>query len=1362
MVADTAAGRHAAKPAGSSSPLDRWAPRKLSVVPHSPELEAQRDDATTSISSTASAPVPTSQQPHSSTGNRFTRRLFSPDPSSTSEASPSPAPTPAPAAPLPPRAVADDIFTPGSGFGRPSRRDDIDGLPLLSGTAPSLFRAGLLDVTAPPASVWPLQSDAQCAHSDVVAAGPGPGAGGSKLGSEFASASQTVTATGTGSSMSANRPSLSLLTFAPPPRGACAGAGAQLPGTSAPASSTTPGETDAALSVFASTANARVTSSGSGSRNDIFSAPSPVVLPAPRMGPLFSPRAASAGAAAAAASPVPPQLPQLPWAASASSTSASASAEHHREHHQQRLRSSSSTSTNGFLNGTHARSSSSGGSDLRAGAPSHSSLVPSSSSSSLYCYTGTDNGNGAAETLPPLHSPSPFAATDEAPAMRSKRSNSSFYDASAAVAPPPRRGAVPPSPGFAGDSGGDSGGGAPAMLGHARKPSTGRRTNEQRAQERARIRKRNNESVEFRLRPTKEYFLGEGRHCTVYLGAYRRRRTADAATGDGSSSGMGDGSSSGMGDGSSSGMGMSMGNGSARAGPSRSFSLEVDRSAAAAQGGAGGREGAGGGVESPSSPISNESLALSHLTSESGWKLCAIKRLHADKTAQLVGLDEAFALRRLGSHPGIVRLIDIKDEVETASAPIASAGAAAAPVATRAGAERASGAMSTDTSASGTPQRSNTGCEKPDRPADPTPSDTPAMRKKASMGLLGVGVPSTFATPTKGGGGSSSSAGLVAPMVHGQASSDVSIPSQLASDPALVGKACKSPSPPPHTKESSLSHRRLASQPFEIKGETVSHDNVRSASEMPSWSSQPNALADLAAASPALTGVAETSSTVAEGATAGAQAEAGGGPSPASAAFAAESSVASRAAGGGAARPTTHDTPRLLILLELMPHSLYSFARKHPEYIDVEQWLQWARQLADVLTWMHEKGAVHADVKKENILLTEDLTLKLCDFNSTLWIDPNAPPTDGAGLGTPAYGAPELTRAISGGMPFGYEVDVWSMGAVLYSLASGVEPFARANSMVDILHRKRIFFESEEAERVRRMNVAEGYNSGAGSACASRKSSLRERRSGTHGSSYHRRDGSMDSIDSVASNLTNMSTRAPSALAIASLLGDDEGFIKTDHHMKSDPLGSDPHSPLARAASIHTTLTAHPSASVSARGASSTSHLPLPFSKSLRRTASFQASQEQALASSPPARMSAEEVNSNSSTAAAGPPSRPYNKIAGRERSSGSVSSANSAAASQLYVSVAAALERAAKRKSSHHDEAHSPGHGLFGETTELTKAEQADLNRHYTDGAPAMILPGGGRLPGAARDLLARMLQTDPRLRPSAKEVKATLERIP
>jgi len=45
------------------------------------------------------------------------------------------------------------------------------------------------------------------------------------------------------------------------------------------------------------------------------------------------------------------------------------------------------------------------------------------------------------------------------------------------------------------------------------------------------------------------------------------------------------------------------------------------------------------------------------------WELCAVKRVDADRESQLAGLEEAFALRRLGPHPHIVQLITVLDEL---------------------------------------------------------------------------------------------------------------------------------------------------------------------------------------------------------------------------------------------------------------------------------------------------------------------------------------------------------------------------------------------------------------------------------------------------------------------------------------------------------------------------------------------------------------------------------------------------------------------------------------------------------------------------------------------------------------------------
>ncbi|SPO26112.1 uncharacterized protein UTRI_02387 [Ustilago trichophora] len=137
-----------------------------------------------------------------------------------------------------------------------------------------------------------------------------------------------------------------------------------------------------------------------------------------------------------------------------------------------------------------------------------------------------------------------------------------------------------------------------------------------------------------------------------------------------------------------------------------------------------------------------------------------------------------------------------------------------------------------------------------------------------------------------------------------------------------------------------------------------------------------------------------------------------------------------------------HQPARLLILLELLPNNLALFARKHSERVDLQQWFDWALQMSDALVFLHEKGCVHADIKKENMLLTEDLEIKLCDFNSAVFPNPNDPPRDGLGLGTPAYCAPELSRATGGpgATTFSYPIDIFSLGAVLYSLATGTVP----------------------------------------------------------------------------------------------------------------------------------------------------------------------------------------------------------------------------------------------------------------------------------------------------------------------------------
>ncbi|MCU0725337.1 MAG: tetratricopeptide repeat protein [Planctomycetes bacterium] len=97
-----------------------------------------------------------------------------------------------------------------------------------------------------------------------------------------------------------------------------------------------------------------------------------------------------------------------------------------------------------------------------------------------------------------------------------------------------------------------------------------------------------------------------------------------------------------------------------------------------------------------------------------------------------------------------------------------------------------------------------------------------------------------------------------------------------------------------------------------------------------------------------------------------------------------------------------------------------------------------AAQAAAGLVAIHEAGAVHRDLKPENLLISADQRVRIMDLGIARLIDPSAAlTTEGQFAGTLHYAAPEQFR----GTGVGPSADLYSLGVVLYEMATGDNPF---------------------------------------------------------------------------------------------------------------------------------------------------------------------------------------------------------------------------------------------------------------------------------------------------------------------------------
>jgi serine/threonine protein kinase len=127
----------------------------------------------------------------------------------------------------------------------------------------------------------------------------------------------------------------------------------------------------------------------------------------------------------------------------------------------------------------------------------------------------------------------------------------------------------------------------------------------------------------------------------------------------------------------------------------------------------------------------------------------------------------------------------------------------------------------------------------------------------------------------------------------------------------------------------------------------------------------------------------------------------------------------------------------------LMPWAGYSLHKIWTKYdttrFDMELIKSWCYQILSAAAYLHTNGVIHADLKPENIMIGKDMSVCIIDFGLSQYIGVETIDIDySLNVQTIWYRSPEVLYK----KPYGYPIDIWSIGVIIMMLLDGSYMFA--------------------------------------------------------------------------------------------------------------------------------------------------------------------------------------------------------------------------------------------------------------------------------------------------------------------------------